>query len=121
MRNAKPDVACAVGPAAAGQPQLETVRLGIAGMTCAACSARIERNLVKVAGVAQAHVNLAAETATVVYDPAAVSVPGLVDTVRRSGYDVADERYDLAITGMTCAACASRIERGLNKIPGVSS
>jgi Cu+-exporting ATPase len=30
-----------------------------------------------------------------------------------------DERIDLPITGMTCAACASRIERTLNKTPGV--
>jgi len=104
-----------------GQAGLATVRLGIAGMTCAACSARIERSLGKVAGVAQAHVNLAAETATVIFDPALVAVPGLVDTVRRAGYDVADERYDLAITGMTCAACAARIERGLAKVPGVSA
>ncbi len=29
------------------------------------------------------------------------------------------ERIDLPITGMTCAACANRIERTLNKTPGV--
>ena len=29
------------------------------------------------------------------------------------------ERIDLPITGMTCAACANRIERSLNKAPGV--
>ena len=29
------------------------------------------------------------------------------------------ERIDLPITGMTCAACANRIERSLNKTPGV--
>ncbi len=27
----------------------------------------------------------------------------------------------LQITGMTCAACASRIEKGLNKMDGVRS
>jgi P-type Cu+ transporter len=31
------------------------------------------------------------------------------------------ERVDLQITGMTCAACASRIERKLSKAPGVRS
>jgi Cation transport ATPase len=31
-----------------------------------------------------------------------------------------DERLDLPITGMTCAACASRIEKSLNKAEGVS-
>lgn len=29
-------------------------------------------------------------------------------------------KLDFAISGMTCAACAGRIERGLNKLPGVS-
>ena len=32
-----------------------------------------------------------------------------------------DERVDLPITGMTCAACASRIEKSLNKAEGVSN
>jgi Cu+-exporting ATPase len=33
----------------------------------------------------------------------------------------ASHSVDLAITGMTCAACASRIEKVLNRIPGVSA
>ncbi|HEV7843255.1 MAG TPA: heavy metal translocating P-type ATPase, partial [Pyrinomonadaceae bacterium] len=33
---------------------------------------------------------------------------------------ISDERIDLPITGMTCAACARRIERKLSKAPGVS-
>ena len=36
------------------------------------------------------------------------------------GYGVAKEKKEFAITGMTCAACATRIEKGLNKIEGVS-
>ncbi|MDF2723422.1 MAG: ATPase, partial [Paenibacillus sp.] len=36
------------------------------------------------------------------------------------GYKAGEEAVDLNITGMTCAACASRIEKGLNKMPGVS-
>ncbi len=38
----------------------------------------------------------------------------------RSTPDGAGERVDLPITGMTCAACARRIERKLNKTPGVN-
>jgi Cu+-exporting ATPase len=37
----------------------------------------------------------------------------------RSTPDGAGERIDLPITGMTCASCASRIERTLQKAPGV--
>ncbi|MFD2613411.1 heavy metal translocating P-type ATPase [Paenibacillus gansuensis] len=36
------------------------------------------------------------------------------------GYGTVKESADLDITGMTCAACAARIEKGLNKMPGVS-
>ena len=44
--------------------------LPITGMTCANCSATIERNLKKMPGVARRNVNLASEKATVTYDPA---------------------------------------------------
>ncbi len=37
----------------------------------------------------------------------------------RSTPDGTGERIDLPITGMTCAACANRIERALTKTPGV--
>ena len=33
---------------------------------------------------------------------------------------VAKEEKEFTITGMTCASCAIRIEKGLNKIEGVS-
>ena len=31
------------------------------------------------------------------------------------------ESVELALDGMTCAACATRIERSLNRLPGVSA
>ena len=31
------------------------------------------------------------------------------------------ERLELPITGMTCASCATRIERKLNKLDGVTA
>ena len=37
------------------------------------------------------------------------------------GYDVVKEKAELVITGMTCAACSDRIEKGLNKMEGVTS
>ncbi|MCG7386150.1 heavy metal translocating P-type ATPase [Paenibacillus sp. ACRRY] len=89
-------------------------------MTCAACSTRIEKGLSRMEGVQQASVNLAIEQASVTYDPKAVSVNALRDKVKALGYGTVTESIDLDITGMTCAACSARIEKGLSRLPGVS-
>jgi Cu+-exporting ATPase len=96
------------------------VDLPIEGMTCAACAARIEKQLNKLPGVAAA-VNFASERAHVEFDAGAVSPPQLVETIERAGFKVPPQSLDLAISGMTCAACATRIETVLNKLPGVEA
>ncbi|HEV2920091.1 MAG TPA: cation transporter, partial [Actinomycetota bacterium] len=65
-----------------------TVDLPIEGMTCGACAARIERGLGRLDGVASASVNLAAERATVTYDPAVTGPPAFADKVAALGYAV---------------------------------
>ncbi|WP_082560620.1 heavy metal translocating P-type ATPase [Paenibacillus sp. Root52] len=92
----------------------------ITGMTCAACSSRIEKGLSRMEGVNQANVNLAIEQATVRYDPKVINVNQLRDKVEALGYGTVTESVDLDITGMTCAACSARIEKGLSRLPGVS-
>src|ERR671912_523871 len=64
------------------------VDLPIEGMTCGACAARIERGLGRLDGVASASVNLAAERATVTYDPAVTGPPAFADKVAALGYAV---------------------------------
>jgi Cu+-exporting ATPase len=97
-----------------------TVTLKVTGMTCAACSNRIEKALNKMDGV-EANVNLAMEKATVKYDPAKQSVADIQTKIVNLGYGVATEKVTLDIEGMTCAACATRIEKGLNRLEGVTS
>jgi Cu+-exporting ATPase len=63
----------------------EEVRLAITGMTCASCSARIERKLSKVAGVESATVNLATEKALVSFS-APVTVDQIIAEVKKTGY-----------------------------------
>jgi Cu+-exporting ATPase len=62
--------------------------LTVAGMTCASCVGRVERALRKVPGVAEASVNLAAETASVKYLPGVASVADLRAAVEEAGYSV---------------------------------
>ncbi|MBG9565265.1 heavy metal translocating P-type ATPase [Brevibacillus agri] len=91
----------------------------ISGMTCAACALRIEKGLQKLDGVETANVNLALEKSTVVFDPAKTSLDDIRSKIEALGYGVAADRVELNITGMTCAACSTGIEKGLNKMPGV--
>ncbi|MFP3666185.1 heavy metal translocating P-type ATPase [Priestia sp. SIMBA_032] len=94
--------------------------LQITGMTCAACSNRIEKGLKKIEGVKEANVNLALERSTVIFDPSKTSPQAFEEKIEKLGYGVVNEKAEFAITGMTCAACSTRIEKGLNKLEGVT-
>lgn len=60
--------------------------LKITGMTCAACSARVEKVVGKMEGVDEISVNLATEKATVSYDPAKASLPEIKARIEKAGY-----------------------------------
>lgn len=66
----------------------ERLDLAIEGMTCSACSARLEQALINATGVLEATVNLALERAIVSIDPAQTDRDSVVDAVRRCGFDV---------------------------------
>jgi Cu+-exporting ATPase len=121
----------------------------ITGMTCASCSAVIEKTVAKMPGVASVAVNLATERMSVSFDPDVVDVKTIADAVKKAGYDAipldapsvhaspatpaasADATPDsdasgigtvtLGIIGMTCSSCATVIEKTLGKVTGVQS
>ncbi|MGB9738215.1 heavy metal translocating P-type ATPase [Chloroflexus sp.] len=95
--------------------------LPVTGMTCASCSARVEKALRKTPGVLNAEVNLASEQALVRFDPAQAQPSALQAAIERAGYGVVIDEITLAITGMTCASCSARVEKALRKTPGVLS
>ncbi|HET7615344.1 MAG TPA: copper ion binding protein, partial [Bacillales bacterium] len=94
--------------------------LAVSGMTCAACSSRIEKALNDIDGV-EANVNLAMEKADIRYDGKKADPEQMIDKIEKLGYGVGEERAELAIRGMTCAACSARIEKGLGRMAGVGS
>ncbi|OCB95147.1 Cu(+) exporting ATPase [Bacillus amyloliquefaciens] len=96
-----------------------TIQVG--GMTCAACASRIEKGLKRMDGVNEASVNLALETSNISYQPDKIEASAIKDKIEKLGYHVVTEKADFQIEGMTCAACANRIEKRLNKIEGVES
>jgi P-type Cu+ transporter len=95
--------------------------LQIAGMTCAACAVRIEKGLKKIEGVEEASVNFALEKSKVTFDPSKANVNQFKEKVHSLGYKVMSEKAEFDISGMTCAACANRIEKRLNKLEGVQN
>ncbi|MCZ8535284.1 heavy metal translocating P-type ATPase [Psychrobacillus psychrodurans] len=100
--------------------EVKEANLQITGMTCAACAVRIEKGLNKMDGVEQASVNLALEKSSIKYDPSKLSAVDFEKKIQALGYGIVKQKVEFDITGMTCAACSTRIEKGLNKIEGVA-
>ncbi len=97
----------------------ETLTLPITGMSCAACSNRVEKALRSLPGVAAANVNLVMGQGTVSYDPYRVKPRQIVARVVDLGFGVTAEQQELLISGMSCAACSARVEKRLKALPGV--
>ena len=136
-----PDAACPVIPAellsadpgpVSASAATESATFAVGGMTCASCSAIIEKVLGKTAGIRSAVVNLATEKLNVTFDPTVIDIDGIVSAVSGIGYTatllgapgVAAQvpgKVTLALIGMTCASCAAVIEKSLLKVSGVKS
>ncbi|GAA0775269.1 heavy metal translocating P-type ATPase [Clostridium subterminale] len=95
----------------------------IEGMTCSACANRVERAINKLEGVERANVNFATETLTVDFNNEKLSSQKIEEAVVKAGYGVKKnvKTYDFKIEGMTCSACANRIERVTKKLEGVEN
>jgi P-type Cu+ transporter len=70
-----------------GKTEVERTTMTVTGMTCAACSARVQRAIEARPGVIEASVNLMLKNARVDYDPAATSPEEIAATIRATGYD----------------------------------
>ena len=91
----------------------------IEGMTCASCVGRVEKALAGVPGVTGVSVNIATERAQVDAE-AGVALDTIVGAVKRAGYEVTQGSITLDVEGMTCASCVSRVEKALQRVPGVA-
>lgn len=78
---------------------MEKAEFKISGMTCAACSSRIERVLSRTEGIDQANVNLVTEKASIEYDQSHVDMDQVFEKVKQLGYEpIALETADEAKT-----------------------
>ena len=71
-------------------------KFDVTGMTCAACSARVEKVVGQLAGVQNASVNLLGNSMVAEYDPETVGVQEIIAAVTQAGYgaSVAGEKRD---------------------------
>lgn len=104
---------------AATDTNVQTASLPIRGMTCGACAARLEKALARADGITTAAVNFALERAEVSFDPAATDIGTVSAVVRNAGFEVPGESFSFGVGGMTCSACAGRVEKALSRIPGI--
>ena len=98
-------------------------KLKISGMTCSACANRIEKVVSKMDGVKEANVNFATETLTVNYDDKAITKADIEQKVEKIGFKIQKniQSHTYKIEGMTCSACANRVEKVTKKMPGVEN
>ena len=92
--------------------------LPVTGMSCAACAVRLEKVLNRLPGVS-AQVNFATGKARLSAGPEAADGDAVLAAIRKAGFDVAPQVLELGIGGMSCAACAARIEKVVRRLPGV--
>ncbi len=97
------------------------IDIPVTGMTCAACTAAIERALPKIEGIKGVVVNFPAERAAVEFaDPKnPVQLQTIIDSIKDEGYGVSTIKVEFAVKGMTCAACVGAVERALKELYGV--
>lgn len=72
----------------------KTAEFEVIGMSCAACSTRIEKRLSRLDGINSATVNLAMETATVHYQTGQISVPDMQQAIQKLGFTLKQKEDD---------------------------
>lgn len=93
---------------------MEEIKLKIQGMSCEACASRIEKVLNKYEYVDTVNVNLLQEYAYLKLKEG-YDIETIVDKIKSAGFDVPIKTSKFDIEGMSCQACAARIEKVLNK------
>jgi len=98
---------------------VKRIDIPVEGMHCASCAMNIERRLNREPGVVVANVNYANQAATVEFDEHQSNIAALIAAVEDAGYEVSVLETTFPVEGMTCASCVARVEKALQRVPGV--
>ncbi|MGL4994806.1 MAG: heavy metal translocating P-type ATPase, partial [Deefgea sp.] len=96
------------------------IDIPIEGMTCSACALRIEKVLNRFDGI-HASVNFANESAQILSNTQNLAISQLIAAIKKTGYIVPMATIETPIQGMTCTACAARLEKVLNRLPNIEA
>ncbi|EPS33644.1 hypothetical protein PDE_08606 [Penicillium oxalicum 114-2] len=122
---------------------MATTTIKVDGMTCGACTSAVEGAFKGVDGVGEVAVSLIMGRAVVQHDPSILAPAKVAELIEDCGFDaevLSTEEPQrpmrpsslespgprlttttLAVEGMTCGACTSAVESGLQDAPGVVS
>ncbi len=107
--------------------EVQKVGFKVQGMSCSSCANNIEKKLNSLGGIISSNINIATEKGQVEYDETKIQVKAILKAVEDVGYgamlesDEKAEKVTLKIKGMTCTACANKVEKTLSKIEGITS
>ncbi len=109
----------------------EILELKISGMSCASCVRAIETSLMKLSSIKSVKVALLAEKGEVVFDALKIEPEEIITNIRAIGYDCtvlslskqgnSSKELMFTVSGMSCANCATKIEKTVSKLAGVIS
>lgn len=65
---------------------MQKEQFDITGMTCSACSTRVEKSVAKLPGIKEVSVNLLKNSMVASYDESVLDTAGIVQAVEKAGY-----------------------------------
>ncbi|WP_051688234.1 heavy metal translocating P-type ATPase [Desulfofalx alkaliphila] len=98
----------------------------LTGLDCADCAAKLDKSIAALDGVVRSAVNFTTAKLRVDYRPGKLHRGDLVRHIEKLGYGVAKPKSDgseredlLRLTGLDCADCAAKLQKAVEKMPGV--
>ncbi len=96
----------------------------ITGMSCTACAKHIEKAVSEIDGTISVNVNFATEKMVVEYDEKVLTSSKIKEIVAKNDYkaiETSSNKIIIPIGGMTCASCASSVEKVVKQLDGIDS
>jgi len=101
----------------AGKGRLVDITIPVTGIDNEAAVQSLERMLSDIPGIADVAVNRAG--VAIKYNPNKTDSGRIVQVLNSAGYETPLHKTELAISGMSCASCVAKIEKGLRETKGV--